>query len=87
MSEIKKINVVVKCDTVVFGGIYYEKGKTIVNFPYVEEDHKNLLEPVKVIEEKAVVAEAPVEEEVAPAEKKAAPVPAPAKAPVKKGKK
>ena len=60
MSEVKLIKVEVICDTVVFNGRYYEKGKTIENFPYKEADHKNMLKPVEEVK----VVEEPKSEEI-----------------------
>lgn len=57
--EIKRISVEVTCDTLIFEGKYYEKGKVINNFPYSEKDHGNNAKPIE--EKKAEVIE-PVEE-------------------------
>ena len=57
MNEVKKITVIVKQDTVIFKGVPYEKGKPIADFPYVEKDHKNIVEPEKKACEEPVIAE------------------------------
>lgn len=52
--EVKKIKVEVICDTLVFGDRYYEKGKIINDFPYVESDHANHAKPIiETVEEPA----------------------------------